>query len=73
MVPVETPVEILADKLVSLPAVTSHIRHRDIWDIGFLVQTYNKEAKTISSEMIQKKRSKNTAFQISKKKTVESN
>ena len=30
--------EIMADKIVSFPAVTSHIRHRDIWDLLFLRQ-----------------------------------
>ena len=30
--------EIKADKIVSLPAVTSHIRNRDIWDILWLSQ-----------------------------------
>lgn len=30
--------EILADKLVSLVACTSHVRHRDIWDLHWLRQ-----------------------------------
>lgn len=30
--------EILADKLVSLPACTAYIRHRDIWDLHWLRQ-----------------------------------
>lgn len=37
-VPVESLDEILADKLVSLPACTKYIRHRDIWDIAWLSQ-----------------------------------
>ncbi|WP_435140300.1 nucleotidyl transferase AbiEii/AbiGii toxin family protein [Pseudopelagicola sp. nBUS_19] len=38
MLPVETLSEIMADKIVSLPAVTSHVRNRDVWDIGFISQ-----------------------------------
>ncbi|MEX0733221.1 MAG: nucleotidyl transferase AbiEii/AbiGii toxin family protein [Steroidobacteraceae bacterium] len=30
--------EILADKLVSLPACTAYVRHRDIWDLHWLRQ-----------------------------------
>lgn len=33
---VESLDEILADKLVSLPANTSYVRHRDIWDMHWL-------------------------------------
>jgi len=35
---VESPDEILADKLVSLPSNTSYVRHRDIWDMHWLRQ-----------------------------------
>jgi hypothetical protein len=35
---VESLDEILADKLVSLPANTAHVRHRDIWDLHWLRQ-----------------------------------
>jgi len=35
---VESLDEILADKLVSLPANTSYVRHRDIWDMHWLRQ-----------------------------------
>ncbi len=34
---VEKLEEIMADKLVAFPACTSHIRHRDIWDLRFLM------------------------------------
>lgn len=32
----EPMAEVMADKLVSLPACTRYIRHRDIWDLGFM-------------------------------------
>ena len=35
---VETLEEVLADKLISLPASTKYIRNRDLWDIGWLRQ-----------------------------------
>ena len=38
MIPVETIDEILADKVVSLVACTTHPRHRDIWDLQWLRQ-----------------------------------
>ncbi len=38
MVYAETIHEILADKLLSLPMSISYIRHRDIWDIAWLIQ-----------------------------------
>lgn len=38
LVGVETMEEVMADKLVALPAVQSHVRHRDIWDLTFLSQ-----------------------------------
>jgi predicted nucleotidyltransferase component of viral defense system len=42
LVGVETMEEVMADKLVALPAVQSHVRHRDIWDLTFLSQRGNK-------------------------------
>jgi hypothetical protein len=30
--------EIMADKLVSLPATQKYVRHRDIWDLAYLSQ-----------------------------------
>ena len=38
VMPVQTLDEILADKLIALPSCTRYIRHRDIWDIAWLVQ-----------------------------------
>lgn len=35
---VETRNEIMADKLVSLPATEKYVRYRDIWDLAFLSQ-----------------------------------
>jgi len=35
---VESLDEIMADKLVSLPACTAYVRHRDIWDLHWLRQ-----------------------------------
>jgi len=40
LVPAETPTEIVADKLVSF-ANSSHTRYRDIWDICWVVDTYD--------------------------------
>lgn len=34
----ETLDEVMADKLISLPATQKYIRHRDIWDLGWLKQ-----------------------------------
>ncbi len=39
---VETLEEIMADKLVSLVNCTSHVRHRDIWDLHWLDQQGTK-------------------------------
>ncbi|MDC9613262.1 nucleotidyl transferase AbiEii/AbiGii toxin family protein [Xenorhabdus khoisanae] len=38
IVSVEELTEIMADKLLSFPATTSHIRHRDMWDLVWLKQ-----------------------------------
>ncbi|MCP1105437.1 nucleotidyl transferase AbiEii/AbiGii toxin family protein [Serratia nevei] len=38
IVQVETLNEIMADKLVSLPATTRRIRYRDVWDLAWLKQ-----------------------------------
>lgn len=38
LVSVETLDEILADKLISLPATERYVRHRDIWDLAWLTQ-----------------------------------
>ncbi len=34
----ETLDEIMADKLISLPATHKYVRHRDVWDLGWLKQ-----------------------------------
>jgi predicted nucleotidyltransferase component of viral defense system len=34
----ETLDELMADKLVSLPATQNYVRHRDIWDLSWLLQ-----------------------------------
>lgn len=36
MVAAEPLQEVMADKLISLPACTRYVRHRDIWDLAFL-------------------------------------
>lgn len=38
MVQAETIEEIMADKLIALPACRSYVRHRDIWDLTWLSQ-----------------------------------
>ncbi|MFB2351173.1 nucleotidyl transferase AbiEii/AbiGii toxin family protein, partial [Priestia megaterium] len=30
--------EIMADKLISLPATERYVRHRDIWDLAWIAQ-----------------------------------
>ncbi|WP_199528800.1 nucleotidyl transferase AbiEii/AbiGii toxin family protein [Pseudoalteromonas sp. bablab_jr010] len=34
----ETLDEVMADKIISLPATTKYVRHRDIWDLAWLQQ-----------------------------------
>lgn len=34
----ETLDEVMADKIISLPATTKYVRHRDIWDLVWLLQ-----------------------------------
>lgn len=34
----ETLDEVMADKIISLPATTKYVRHRDIWDLAWLLQ-----------------------------------
>lgn len=51
LVPTEDKSEILADKLISLPATQSHIRNRDIWDLAFLSQ----ERATIRPDLVENK------------------
>ena len=48
---VETLNEIMADKLVSLPATQRYIRYRDIWDLTWLQQ----QGATLDPELVKKK------------------
>ncbi|PKG39807.1 nucleotidyl transferase AbiEii/AbiGii toxin family protein [Psychromonas sp. Urea-02u-13] len=48
---VEPLEEIMADKIISLPATQRYVRHRDIWDLMWLQQ----EGATINKELIEKK------------------
>lgn len=43
--------EIYADKLLSLPATTSHVRYRDIWDLSWLSQ----RGATTDMDLLKKK------------------
>lgn len=43
--------EIMADKLVSLPATEKYVRHRDIWDLAFLSQ----QKAVVLSDLVSKK------------------
>jgi len=47
----ETLDEVMADKLVSLPATQKYIRHRDVWDLAWLVQ----QKATLIPDLVQKK------------------
>lgn len=51
LVYVESLDEILADKVISLPATRKYVRHRDIWDLMWLQQ----EGATINKDLIEKK------------------
>jgi predicted nucleotidyltransferase component of viral defense system len=48
---VESLEEVMADKIISLPATQKYVRHRDIWDLMWLQQ----EGATINKELIEKK------------------
>jgi len=43
--------EIMADKLVSLPATQKYVRHRDIWDLAYLSQ----EKAVVRPELVLRK------------------
>ena len=43
--------EIMADKLISLPATQKYVRHRDIWDLAYLSQ----QKATIRPDLVLKK------------------
>lgn len=48
---VESLEEVMADKIISLPATQKYVRHRDILDLMWLQQ----EGATINKELIEKK------------------
>ena len=48
---VESLEEIMADKIISLPATQRYVRHRDIWDLMWLQQ----QGATINKKLIEKK------------------
>ena len=48
---VESLEEIMADKIISLPATQRYVRHRDIWDLMWLQQ----EGATINKALIEQK------------------
>lgn len=47
----ETLDEVMADKLVSLPATQRYVRHRDIWDLSWLKQ----QGAVVQHELVQRK------------------
>ena len=47
----ETLDEVLADKLISLPATQGYVRHRDVWDLGWLKQ----QGATVRQGLAQRK------------------
>lgn len=47
----ETLDEVMADKLVSLPATQRYVRHRDIWDLSWLKQ----QGAVVQPELVQRK------------------
>ncbi|WP_145520497.1 nucleotidyl transferase AbiEii/AbiGii toxin family protein [Yersinia mollaretii] len=51
LISVETLEEVMADKLVSLPASTRYIRYRDMWDLVWLKQ----QSTSVNSGLVNKK------------------
>ncbi|MDN7131527.1 nucleotidyl transferase AbiEii/AbiGii toxin family protein [Halomonas sp. MC140] len=51
LVMVETRDEIMADKLLSLPATQKYVRNRDIWDLAWLAQ----RGAQVDSELVKQK------------------
>ncbi len=47
----ETLDEVMADKIISLPATTKYVRHRDIWDLAWLQQ----QGATLNIELVKSK------------------
>lgn len=48
---VETLDEIMADKIISLPATQKYIRHRDVWDLVFL----QRKGAKVNIDLVRKK------------------
>ncbi|WP_394172379.1 nucleotidyl transferase AbiEii/AbiGii toxin family protein [Thalassotalea litorea] len=47
----ETLDEVMADKIISLPATQKYIRHRDVWDLVFL----KRQGATLKIELVRQK------------------
>lgn len=47
----ETLDEVMADKIISLPATTKYVRHRDIWDLVWLQQ----QGATLNMDLVKSK------------------
>jgi len=47
----ETLDEVMADKIISLPATTKYVRHRDIWDLAWLEQ----QGATLNIDLVKSK------------------
>ncbi|HEA15813.1 MAG TPA: nucleotidyl transferase AbiEii/AbiGii toxin family protein [Pseudoalteromonas prydzensis] len=47
----ETLDEVMADKIISLPATTKYVRHRDIWDLAWLQQ----QGATLQMDLVKSK------------------
>lgn len=45
--------EVMADKIISLPATTRYVRHRDIWDLAWLQQ----QGATLNMDLVKNKES----------------
>ena len=43
--------EVMADKIISLPATTRYVRHRDIWDLAWLQQ----QGATLNMDLVKNK------------------
>ncbi|ONF42572.1 hypothetical protein BTO32_15305 [Marinobacter lutaoensis] len=52
LIMVETPSEIMADKLISLPATERYVRNRDIWDLAWLS---NQRGCELDADLVERK------------------
>lgn len=52
----ETPEEVMADKMISLPATQNYVRYRYIWDLPWLQQ----QGTVVNSELGRKKMERST-------------